>query len=176
MVVVGVEVGCWRRGFVGGDDEEGENDVGGEGGDGEDEQSVGTDASGFFPLLIDLVRRQIWVSGKVGVAVDLTNVGGLVEEEAEPTQPIEELGFAHFANLRRKTDDGAVCLLEEGDQTGILLRRGPLESRITFLHVDGRDGYGGENGYGSDGAQDLHLGIAKPRDVFGKIGVTGEVA
>ena len=73
------------RSFVGGDDEEGEDDVGGEGGDGEDEQSVGTHAGGFFPLLIDLIRRQIWVSGKVRVAVDLTNVGCLVEEEPEPT-------------------------------------------------------------------------------------------
>lgn len=39
------------------------------------------------------------MGGEVRVDVQLADVGGDVEEEGEPADPVEELGFADFADL-----------------------------------------------------------------------------
>ena len=57
------------------------------------------------------------MGGEVGVAVELADVGGHVEEEAEPTHPVEELGFADFADLRGQAEDCVEDLAEEGEET-----------------------------------------------------------
>lgn len=54
--------------------------------------------------------------GEVGVAVELANVGGHVEEKAEPAHPVEELGFADFADLRGQAEDRVEDLAEEGEE------------------------------------------------------------
>ena len=162
--------------LVGGDYEEGEDDVGGEGGNGEDEEGVGADAGCFFPFLVDFLGGEVGVGGEVGIAVDLADVGGLVEEEAEPAEPVEKLGFADFADLGRQADNSAVCLAEEGNETGVFGCRRALESWITLLHVDARDGDCGQDGDGGDGAEDLHLGVAEPGDMSREVGVAGQVA
>ena len=101
--------------LVGGRDKEGEDDIGGEGGDCKDEQGEGTDAGRFFPFLINLVWGEVRVGGEVRVAIELADIGCLVEQETKPAKPVEKLGFADFTNFGWKSDDGAVSLLEERD-------------------------------------------------------------
>ena len=116
MMVVG-GYGGFDGGFggaVGGDDEEGEEDVGGEGDDGVDKKGECSDSGSIFPFFFDFFRCEVWVGGKVGVAVELADVGGHVEEKAEPAHPVEELSFADFADLRRQAADCVEDLAEEG--------------------------------------------------------------
>lgn len=47
------------------------------------------------------------------VNMKLTNVRRDVEEERKPADPVEELNFAYFADLRRETPRRTVNLLEE---------------------------------------------------------------
>jgi len=89
------------RGLVGGGDEEGEEQVGGEGGDGEDEEGEGADARRIFPFRVDFRGRHVRVGFEDGVDVQLADVGGDVEEEREPADPVEELDFAYPPDLRR---------------------------------------------------------------------------
>ena len=145
--------------MVGGDDEEGEEDVGGEGDDGVDKESECADSRSFFPFFFDFFRREVWVGGKVGVAVELPDVGGHVEEKAEPAHPVEELGFADFADLRGQAEDCVEDLAEEGEKTWRSIWRGTFETRVALTDVEG--GYKdctakGERG---DDAEDLKLGL-----------------
>ena len=41
------------------------------------------------------------MSSEIGIDVELADVSGHVEKEAEPAHPGKELGFADFADLRR---------------------------------------------------------------------------
>ena len=75
------------------------------------------------------------MGGEVGVAVELANVGGHVEEEAEPAHPIEELGFADFAYLRGQAQDCVEDLAEEGEEAWGSICWRPLETRIALTDV-----------------------------------------
>ena len=61
------------------------------------------------------------MNGKVGVDLQLSNVGRDVEEEREPADPIKELGFAHFADLRIEALHRVEDLTEEGHDTKFFL-------------------------------------------------------
>ena len=57
------------------------------------------------------------MGGEVGVAVELADIGGHVEEKAEPAHPVKELGLADFADLRGQAEDCVEHLAEERQQT-----------------------------------------------------------
>lgn len=98
---MGVGLGFEFGRLIGRRDEEGEEHVGGEGGDGEDQEGEGADARGFLPFRVDFVGRHVRVGFEDGIDVELADVGGDVEEEREPADPVEELDFAYPADLRR---------------------------------------------------------------------------
>jgi hypothetical protein len=89
------------RGAVGGDDEKGQEYIGRKGDDGINQKSKSANASGFFPLFLNFIRREVAVGSEIRIDVELANVSGHVEKETEPSHPGEELGFANLADLRR---------------------------------------------------------------------------
>ena len=105
------------RGAVGGDDDEGKKGAGQEGGDGEDQEAEGCDAGAAFPGGVDFGGGEIRVRGEVGVDVELADVGRDVGEKGEPADPVEELGFAYFADLRIEALYREEDLLKEGDDS-----------------------------------------------------------
>ena len=75
--------------------------------------------------------------GEVGVAIELANVGGHVEEETKPAHPIEELGFTNFADLRREAEDCVEDLAEKGYKAWRKICRRAFQARVALANVEG---------------------------------------
>ncbi len=133
-------------GAVGGDDDEGEEGVGQEGGDGEDEQGEGRDAGGAFPGEVDVGGGEVRVGGEIGVHVELADVGGDVEEEGEPADPVEELGFADFADLGVEALHGVEDLVEEAEDAEFLFWGWTFGARVSFADADAGEEDGAAEG------------------------------
>lgn len=104
----------------------------------EEQQSIRANTYRVFPGFICLIGREIGVGGEVGINFQLTDVRGLVVEESEPTEPIEELGFTDFPDLWRQTIDGVKGLAEECKYAWIFKSRATLKPWVAFLDVGRR--------------------------------------
>lgn len=99
------------------------------------------------------------MGGEVGIAVELADVGGHVEEEAKPAHPVKELGFADFADLRGQAEDSVEDLAEEGQKTWGSIRRWTFETGVAFTDVEGGYEDCTAKGEGGDHAEYLKLGL-----------------
>ena len=104
-------------GFVGGRDDEGEEDTGGEGGQGEDEEGEGTETSAGLHDLVDVFVCAVGIFQEEWLSVDSGDVSRSVEEEGKPCDPCEELNTADGADLRRETTNRVVQSFEEAKDT-----------------------------------------------------------
>ena len=137
MIRDGMETVSWRRwwGSIGWNNNKRKKDVGGEGGDCEDQESKGTNPCGAFPSSIDFGWGEIWILGEDRIHVDLADVRCDVEKERKPADPVEKLNFANLPSLRRETLQRSEDLMEEGAESNVR-RGGTFETGIAFTNEE----------------------------------------
>ena len=69
--------------------------------------------------------------------MQLADIGGYIEQERKPTDPVEELHFADFADLWGKTLCGGKDLAEEGDDAFAFVARRTFEAWVALADVEG---------------------------------------
>ena len=144
---------------VSGDDNEGKEEVGGETGDGEDEEGAGANAGGGFPSFVDFGGGEVGVCREDGVDVELADVGRNIEKKRKPSDPIKKLDFANFADLGWKAFQRSKDLAEKGDNPDFLGRWRAFQTGISFANIKAGDQDGAAKSKGSDDTQNLELRV-----------------
>lgn len=101
------------------------------------------------------------MGGEIGVDVQLADVGGDVEQEREPADPVEELGFAHLTDLGVKALHGEEDLPEEGDNAEFVFRRWAFGTGVSFANAEAREENGSAEGDACYDAEDFELRVSK---------------
>lgn len=80
----------------------------------------------------------------------LAYVGGNIEKEGEPADPVKKLNLADSADLKWETPHRVPDLFEERDDADFLSRWRPFKTRVALFDAEARDqdrAAKGEGGY-----------------------------
>lgn len=113
---------------------------------------------------------------KDGVDIELSDVGGRVEEKRKPANPRGQLDLADFRDLRRQILDGLEHLPEKADDPRVSGTGRCIEPGIPFLDVYAADQQRRSERERGDCTQYFELCVSQKREVLWQMHVSKDIS